>query len=78
MDACTGSLCYINRAKHVFDKSTLAVFVNALIFSKLYYCSSIWSYTSKKNIVKLPLREYLMAFKFISYLAPPYLCTKFF
>ena len=27
--------------------------INALVFSKLYYCSSVWANTSKKNIAKL-------------------------
>jgi hypothetical protein len=36
---CTKSLCQINRAKHILDSSTLIVIINALVFSKLYYCS---------------------------------------
>ena len=47
------SLCQINRAKYIFDEETLVRMINALVFSKLYYCSTIWSNTSKKNIAKL-------------------------
>ena len=50
---CTKSLCQINRVKHILDSSTLIVIINALVFCKLYYCSSVWANTSKKNIAKL-------------------------
>ena len=50
---CTKSLCQINRVKHILDSRTLIVIINALVFSKLYYCSSVWANTSKKNIAKL-------------------------
>lgn len=53
VSSCTGSLCQINRVKHLLDTSTLENVVNALVFSRLYYCSSVWSNTAKKNIVKL-------------------------
>ena len=51
--SCIGSLCQINRVKHLFDARTLERVINALVFSKLYYCSPVWSNTSKKNISKL-------------------------
>ena len=50
---CTKSLCLINRVKHILDSRTLIVIINALVFNKLYYCSSVWANTSKKNIAKL-------------------------
>ncbi len=50
---CTKSLCQINRVKHNLDRRTLIVIINASIFSKLYYCSSVWANTSKENIAKL-------------------------
>ena len=53
MSSCIGSLCQINRVKHLFDARTLERVINALVFSKLYYCSPVWSNTSKKNISKL-------------------------
>ena len=45
-------LCQINRAKHVLNKNLLNV-IEALVFSKLYYCSSLWSNTSCSNISRL-------------------------
>ena len=53
VSSCIGSLCPINRVKHLFDARTLGRVINALVFSKLYYCSPVWSNTSKKNISKL-------------------------
>jgi hypothetical protein len=46
-------LCHINRAKHVFNKNLLVTVISALVFSKLYYCSSLWSNTSRSNISRL-------------------------
>ena len=47
-------LCLINRVNYIFDSQTLLNIINALVCSKLYYnCSSIWSNTSNKNILKL-------------------------
>ena len=53
VSSCIGSLCQINRVKHLFDARTLQRVINALVFSRLYYCSPVWSNTSKKNILKL-------------------------
>jgi hypothetical protein len=50
-----GSLCQISRVKHLFDKSTLIMIINSLIFGKLYYCSCVWAGTYKQNIDKLLL-----------------------
>ena len=36
---CIGSLCQINRVKHLFDRRTLITIINSLVFSKLLYCS---------------------------------------
>ena len=49
----TGSLCQINRVKHLFDRSTLITIINSLVFSKLFYCPSMWSSTTKNNIARL-------------------------
>ena len=35
-----GSLCQVNRVKHLFDKSTLITLINSLIFGKLYFVNS--------------------------------------
>ena len=43
----------VNRVKHCFDKRTLIIIINALVFSKLFHCSSVWSNTSQSNIAKL-------------------------
>ena len=51
--SCIASLVQINRVKHLFDVKTLVNVINALVFSKLFYCSTVWSRTSKKNLKKL-------------------------
>ena len=43
----------ISRVKHIFRKDLLVAIINSLVFSKLYYCSSVWSNTSTSNIRKL-------------------------
>ena len=48
VSSCKSSLCQINRAKHAFNKNLLVTVINALVFSKLYYCSSLWSNTSNE------------------------------
>ena len=53
VSTCIAGLCQINRIKHILDKRTLTHIINALIFSRMYYCSSVWSNTAKKNITKL-------------------------
>ena len=55
MSSCVSRLCQINRVKHVFDKRTLKLVINALVFSRLFYCSSVWSNTAKKNVDELQL-----------------------
>ena len=34
-------------------KELLITIINSLVFSKLYYCSSVWSNTTDRNIRKL-------------------------
>ena len=51
--SCLSSLSQINRIKHLLDRNTLINVINVLVFIKLYYCSSVWSSTTKKNISKL-------------------------
>ena len=48
-------LIEINRIKHLLDKKTLLLLMDSFIFSKLFYCSTVWSNTSKSNIEKLQL-----------------------
>ena len=45
----------INRIKHLLDKKTFLLLMDYFIFSKLFYCSTVWSNTSKSNIEKLQL-----------------------
>ena len=41
--------------QHLLDKKTLILLMNCFIFSKLLYCSTVWSNTSRSNIKKLQL-----------------------
>ena len=49
-----GRISRVN-VKHAFNRDLLLIVINALVFSKLIYCSSVWSSTSGKNIAKLLL-----------------------
>ena len=51
--SCMGKLCQISRVKDSFDKDTLCLMVSSLVMSKFFYCSSVWSNTSSKNVKKL-------------------------
>ena len=46
-------LYQINRVKESFDKETLKLLITTLVFSKMLYCSTVWSNTSTQNINKL-------------------------
>ena len=41
VSSCMARLGQINRVKHAFDPTTLTIIVNALVFSKLYYCCNV-------------------------------------
>ena len=43
------ALGQISRVKHIFRKDILVKIINSLVFSTLYYCSSVWSNTSASN-----------------------------
>lgn len=43
----------VNQVKHLFDHQTLIKVINTLVFSKLYYCSNVWTNTAQKNLHKL-------------------------
>ena len=51
------SLCQISRVRHLFSKEALYIMINSLVFSKLFYCSSVWAGTYKQNIYKLQLMQ---------------------
>ena len=53
VSSCMSKLSQISRIRLVFDKQVLKIIINALVFSKLYCCSSVWSSTSACNIRKL-------------------------
>ena len=53
VSSCIGSLCQINKIKHLSDARTLERVMNALVFGKLNYCFPVWSETSNKSISKL-------------------------
>ena len=48
-------LIRINRIKHLIDRKTLLLLINAFVFSKLFYCSTVWSNTSETNVKRLQL-----------------------
>ena len=53
VSSCMSSLAQINRVKYMFDKNTLMIVINALVFSKLFYCSSVWSNAATTHLLKL-------------------------
>ena len=58
-------LCPINRVKNSFDKNTLRTIISALILSKLFYCSTVWSNRTAANIKKLQAVQVLREFKWL-------------
>ena len=53
--SCISTLAQIRQAKHALNFDLLVIIINALVFSKLYYCSSVWSNNSASNMQKLQL-----------------------
>ena len=53
VSSCMSRLGQINRVKHAFERPILEIIINALVFSKLFYCSSVWSNTTESNLCKL-------------------------
>ena len=47
-------LCQISRVSGSFDRDTLHI-ISALVMSRLFYCFSVWSNTSARNIDKFQL-----------------------
>ena len=55
-------LVQINRVRHLFSKDILDINLKSPVFSKLFYCSTVWSGTSKGNIgINYNLRKTLLA-----------------
>ena len=57
VSSCAASLCQINRIKYDLDRQTLITIIKALVFSKLYYCSSVWANSPKRNLKKNSMRS---------------------
>ena len=51
------TLSQISRVRHLFSQDVLLQILNSLVFSKLFYCSTVWSGTTKQNIYKLQLLQ---------------------
>ena len=51
--SCISRLAQINRAKHAFNPNLLVTIIKALVFRKIFYCSTVWCNTSDRNIRKL-------------------------
>ena len=51
------SLCKISRVRHLFSMEVLYIMINSIVFSKLFYCSAVWSGTYKRNIHKTQLMQ---------------------
>ena len=51
--SCMAKLCQINRVKNSFDRDTLRTIISALVLSKLFYCSTVWSNRTAAKIKKL-------------------------
>ena len=44
---CFHKLRQISRIKHLLDTNTLILLIQSFVFSKMFYCSTVWSNTSK-------------------------------
>lgn len=50
--SCIAKLREVNRIRHGFKKETLSVIINALVMSKIDYCSAVRSNTTDTNLQK--------------------------
>ena len=55
VSSCLNQLVNINRIKHLLDRQILLLLIKSFVFSKLFYCSTVWANTSKTSIHKLQL-----------------------
>ena len=44
------TLCQISRVRHLFSRPVLSMILNSPVFSKLFYCSTVWAGTFKQNL----------------------------
>ena len=63
-------LCQISRVRHLFTKPVLSTTLNSLIFSKLFYCSTVWAGTAKQNLQKLQLVQNFAAREKFDHISP--------
>ena len=63
--SCMKQLLQISRIKQLLDKKRLLLLMNSFVFSILFYCSSVWGNTSKRNLCKLQLVQNFAARVFI-------------
>ena len=52
---CLFKLKQISGIKHLLDRKSLLLVMNTFVFSKLFYCSTVWASTSQSNVKKLQL-----------------------
>ena len=52
---CLFKIVQICRIKHLLDRKSLILLMNNFVFSKMYYCSTVWANTSQSNVKKLQL-----------------------
>ena len=50
---CNYSLCQISRVRHLFNKEHIEAILNSLVFSKLYFSSTVMSNTINRKVAKL-------------------------
>ena len=50
-------LVQINGIKLILDRKTLLLMIDAFVFRKLFYCSSVWGNTTKSNVKKVQLLQ---------------------
>ena len=55
VSTCMYMLSRVNRIKHLLDSRTLVLLINMFVFSRLYYCSTVWSNTAIENVKELQL-----------------------
>ena len=55
VSSCFHKLRQISRIKHLLDTNTLILLIQSFVFSKMFYCSTVWSNTSKGTVHKLQL-----------------------
>ena len=50
---CIARLAQTSRVKHCLNRTSLLTAINALVFSKLYYCSNVWANTTENKYTEI-------------------------